>query len=162
MLRVLILFYSPFVLALGSPDWRVREQAERRLRLSGAIAWPALLCADRSDPEISQRVDRILRPTHRHIEDVAAILFVCRAEPGWVRPEDCGWFCFGDRRLALDRLAARIQAYPSSCGSCWDCGYLCDQDQVAAVGNYLRSRAIGKPLPWSTPWYRCVCPEDEK
>ena len=146
--------------ALGSPCWKDRERAERQLRTLGLFAYPALMSAQcHQDPEIAYRSCNLLSRLEHHVDDIAAMMFVFRAGSNWVYPCECCWFCHGNRRLALDRLAKRMNAYPEHGQSCWQCGYLAPLQEVAAVGNYLRSRAIGKPLSWSTPWHQCVYPD---
>lgn len=160
MLRLLLFVFAPLIMQLGSPDWSERERADRILRNAGLWAVPSLyLATNHTDTEIAQRAERILARYECQRDDIAAVLFVFQDRPGWICPEDCGWWVQFDRRFALDRLAKKIKAYPDNCGSCWYCDYLSERDKIAAVANYLRSRATGRPIPWSWSWESCVRPK---
>jgi len=159
MIRLLLFAFAPLVAQLGSPDWTERERAEQVLRRAGLWAVPSLyLATNHTDSEISARADRVLSRYRCQRDDIAAVLFVFQDRCGWIDPEECEWWTYFDRRLALDRLAKKIKAYPDNCGSCWYCDYLSERDKVAAVANYLRSRTMERPIPWSWAWSDCVRP----
>ncbi|MCI0342460.1 MAG: HEAT repeat domain-containing protein [Planctomycetales bacterium] len=74
---------------LGHPDFRVRENAERRLEALGERALPALrLARDHRDPEVRARVRRLLAALGETDRDEAArILGEARAKLLQDRPE---------------------------------------------------------------------------
>lgn len=158
MALALFLLALPFagdVGQLGSPVWREREDATRRLYQAGVVALPALFAGSSSpDPEVRERCKSLLWPWQRKANRWYCIAFLSA----------CGW-C-GEAEAArmvhlsddLYQLGFELKLAPSSVFWPYELGHV---SAVRAWTNYCRLIASGKPRPWNWYWKSFIKPDLE-
>lgn len=150
-LWILALPFAGDVGQLGSPDWRGREAATRRLAQAGPLALPAILAGLESDDlEVRHRCCGLTRRCER----LAAEGLLTRG--GWCGEREAAVWV--GREGQLESAAVRLGLWkPGRWGPPW-CEGLDRAPALRAFVNWCRSVERGGTLPDRSSWKQCVDP----